>query len=107
MLKIFQRPAHEVGMYDEGIHWTKGSARPKINTFNTVTFQADGDEAELIANCIRTNSKKDLIDYAWEWRGNKIEVIKEIRTRFPGIGLLEAKLFAESLIDHAEKKSHQ
>ena len=103
MLYIFNVAATAIGACDTAVEWHKGDSKPFLSTFGTYTFQADGDELDLLKNAIFKASKMELIDFAWEYRSNRIAVIKEVRTQYVGMGLFEAKLFAEALIAQAEK----
>src|SRR5271157_5863855 len=98
MLYIFNKAAAAVQACDTAVEWHKGDRKPFFSAFGTYTLQADGDELELLKNTIFKASKKELIDFAWEYRDNRIAVIKEVRTQYVGMGLFEAKLFAEALI---------
>jgi len=102
MLFIFNKAAAAVQSSDKGIEWHKDKRKPFIDNFGTYTFQADGEELELLKNTILKASKIELIDFAWDWRDNLIAVIKEVRSQYQGMELLEAKLLAKALIAQAE-----
>lgn len=101
MLYIFKGSAASLQAHDTATEWHKGDKKPSLNGYS-YTFQADGDELNVILEAIFKNSVKDLLDVAWDYRNDKIRLIKELRTRFVGMGLMEAKIFAEGLIDKTE-----